>query len=532
MAKKLKNFTQVYNIHKVFGGGFIKLATSAMIRDIDSFAENELRIPVTTLMERSGKAVACAVKSIIPKGARICILCGCGNNGGDGYAAALELMDDYAVKLYDVFGKGQKSDAGKHFRQTFADKNGSIFCGLPTEESLANETDVLVDAVFGTGFLGSVPEELVSLSNFLNTCEHLKVVAVDIPLGVSSDDGAVSDFALRADVTVALSFPKVAMFSYPAKEYVGRVIIDDLGLDEACISNKFSFENVYVDFAFARSLLPKRSDNSNKGSFGKALLIVGSSEYMGASALALESALRGGAGYVSFAGDDKLCDFLLTRFPEALYNRASISDTERILKISERQDSIIVGSGSGCTEEIYNLVRSLLKVSGAPIIIDADGINAISKYGSLDDLKSSRRAIILTPHPLEFSRLSGISVNDIGKNRYGVAKKFAEEFGVTLLLKGAATVVTDGRTTFINGSGSSALAKAGSGDVLAGLLASILAYKKSPVESAALAAYIHGRCGDLLANEYSSYGVTPSDIPKIATKVMAELERGEENGIS
>ena len=274
-------------MYKDFGGDFIKLATSAMIREIDSFSENELCVPITALMKRSGMAVAGAVKSLAPFGSRVCILCGSGNNGGDGYAAAIELLEEYDVRVYDVFGKGQKSDAGKYFREKYVEKSGKLLCGLPEKEDLLSNTDVLVDAVFGTGFFGNVSEELVSVSNFANACQSLKVVAVDIPLGVSADDGAVSDFALRADITVALSFPKVAMFSYPAKEYVGQVITDNLGLDEAIISDKFVFKDNYVDFDLAKSLLPKRSDNSNKGTFGKALLIVGSSEYMGAAALAL-----------------------------------------------------------------------------------------------------------------------------------------------------------------------------------------------------------------------------------------------------
>lgn len=521
----------VYNVYKVIGGDFIKIATSAMIKDIDDFAENKLYVPITLLMERSGDAIANAVRSIAPIGARIMLLCGCGNNGGDGYAAALKLMNEYKLVIYDVFEKGQKSKAGIYFRAECIKNKIKIIYGIPSRQKISRTTDVVVDAIFGTGLVGDVPKEISDLSNAINRQEHVKVVAADIPIGVSADDGSVCDFALRADITVALSFPKVAMFSYPAKEYVGRVVIDSLGLDEKILEKKFSFKDHLVDFSLASSLLPKRADNSNKGSFGKALLIVGSKDYMGASALALESALRGGAGYVTFLGNDGLCDFLLTKFPEALYKRIPITDIDNVLKASESQNAILIGSGSGCTLDLFELIAAFLQISGAPLIIDADGINAISRYGSAEIFKASKREVILTPHPLEFSRLSGISIEDISANRYSVAKSFAERYGVTLLLKGAATIVTNGNTVFINGSGSSALAKAGSGDVLAGLLVSILAYKKSCVESAALAAYIHGRCGDVLSGELSSYGVTPSDVAKMPSKIMAELERGVNDGI-
>lgn len=503
-----------------------------MIKDIDNFAQTNLSIPIIGLMERSGQAVAQAVRKKAPKGSRVVFLAGCGNNGGDGYAAATQLIGDYRVEIYDVFSKGQKSEAGKYWLSEYVTRGGTVINGLPSKKKLSDETDVLVDAIFGTGFFGNVPTELIELSKFINGLPSLSVVAVDIPLGVSADDGAVEDFALHADVTVSLSFPKVAMFSYPAKGYVGEVIVDDIGLDIDIICENFGFKNHLVDFALAKELLPKREDNTNKGSFGKALLIVGSKEYMGAAFLALESALRGGAGYVTFLGEDALCDHLLLRFPEAVYKRTSLSDIESVLSASENQNAILIGSGSGCSPEVYESIKALLETPGAPIVIDADGINSIARFGSRELFRRAQRKVILTPHPLEFSRLSGVSVDEVNANRYSMAKSFAKEYGCVLLLKGAATVITDGDNTYINGSGSSALAKAGSGDVLSGLLVSILAYNRDPLKSAALAAYIHARVGDVLSNEYSSYGVTPSDIPKSVAKITAEIEKGEIDGIS
>ncbi len=496
-----------------------------MIRDIDNFAEKELSVPVVTLMERSGEAVANAVKRIGKSGCRVIILCGGGNNGGDGYAAAIKLMDLYNVTVFDVLCKGQKSESGKYWRAEYIKRRGKLFYGIPSKQKISRGADVIVDAIFGTGFSGQVPSELISLSEYINSKEHIKVVAADIPLGVSADDGCVEKFALRCDVTVSLSFPKLAMFSYPAKEYVGEVIIDRLGLDERIIGERFLFKDSYVDFSLAKMLLPKRADNTNKGSFGKAMLIAGSREFMGASALALEAALRGGAGYVSFLGNDSLCDYLLGNFPEAIYKRVALYDREEVILHCEKQDSVLIGSGSGCTRELYEVVERLVTSRGAALVIDADAVNSIAKYGSAEIFKNAKRDVILTPHPLEFSRISGLSVEYIQANRYRAAKNFAKEYGCVLLLKGAGTIVTDGEYTYVNGSGSSALAKAGSGDVLAGLLTSILACLKSPIKSAALAAYIHGKVGDLLADEYSHYGVTPSDIPKMAAKIMAELEK-------
>ena len=503
-----------------------------MIKDIDNFAERELLIPITELMERSGNAVASAVRRIAPVGSRIVFLCGCGNNGGDGYAAAVKLLCDFDVKIYDVFDRGQKSEAGSLWRSEYIKLGGIVSSGLPSSQVIDEGADVIVDAIFGTGFSGEVPEEIAELSRYVNTKSEVKVVSVDIPLGISADDGSASDFALHSDITVSLSFPKVAMFSYPAKGYLGEVVFDSLSLDVKSICGKFDFKNQSVDFSLARELLPIRCDNTNKGSFGKALLMVGSREYMGAAALSLEAALRGGAGYVTYLGEVELCDQLLSKFPEAIYKRSSLYDIDFVLSACEKQSSILIGSGSGCSSDVYEVIKALVLTEGAPLVIDADGINSISRYGNVEILKSAKRTVILTPHPLEFSRISGLSVEYINANRYSASKSFAAEYGCVLLLKGAATIVTDGDLTYINGSGSSALAKAGSGDVLSGLLVSILAYNKSPIEATALAAYIHGRCGDRLADEYSSYGVTPSDIPQIASKIMAEIEKGECDGVS
>ena len=501
-----------------------------MIADIDRYAEKALGITTKILMDRSGLAVASAVRQVVPAGGRVIILCGCGNNGGDGYAAAIRLMNDYAVVVYDVIGKGQKSESGQYFMAEYKNRGGKVLVGIPPEQILET-VDVLVDAIFGTGFRGEAPMGLSTLSRIVNRMDNLKVVSVDVPLGICADDGSVEDYALKCDITVSLSFPKVAMFTYPAKNYLGRVIFDSIGLTEKDFFEKFDFKNHYVDVELAKELLPPRKINSNKGTFGKALLIVGSSDYMGAAALSLEGALRGGAGYVTYLGDDTLCDFLLNKFPEAIYKRLDVFDKKRVAEASEKHQAILIGSGSGNSLELYETVKRLVETKGGRLVIDADAINAVAEYGGASIFKKAKRDIIITPHPLEFSRISGYSVDYIEANRYRVAKEFAKEYKCTVLLKGAATIVSDGDDTYINSSGSSALAKAGSGDVLSGILVSLLAYSESPVKSAALAAFVHGRAGEKLGEEFSSYGVTPSDIPKMAAKILAEIENGGCNGI-
>ena len=283
---------------------------------------------------------------------------------------------------------------------------------------------------------------------------------------------------------------------------------------------------VTVDGAWVREHLPPRPKTANKGSFGKTLLIVGSDKYRGAAHLSLSMALRGGAGYVSYLGEPSLAGELRAIYPEAIYY--STSDTEELLAISDTQSSVLVGSGSGVSRELYSLICRLIARDGGPVIIDADGLNSLARFApSVKELFSTaRRKVILTPHPLELSRLSGLSVEEIQSEREGVARRLALEWGVVLLLKGSGTVVTDGERTLINSSGSSALAKAGSGDVLSGLIASISAYTADALFAAGISAYLHGAAGDRLAAELTEYGVTPSDLPLSVCGILSEILNG------
>ncbi len=283
-----------------------------------------------------------------------------------------------------------------------------------------------------------------------------------------------------------------------------------------------------TDHTLAASLLPVRKSDSSKGSFGRATLIVGSDKYPGAAMLALEAALRGGAGYVNYIGTESLCRRLQLRSPEALYTELEYTldgERERLVALTSHSTAILIGSGCDPTESLYLTAAELLSTEGAPIVLDADAINAIAAFGTPNIITNARRRVILTPHPLEFSRLTGLSVAEIQESRESIARDFAARHGCILVLKGAGTVTTDGDITYINSSGSSALAKAGSGDVLAGLLTSLLAFSIDPLKTAALAVYIHGRAGDNLSENLSDFGVTPSDLPIECAKVIASLTK-------
>lgn len=490
----------------------MKLATSHLINQIDKYAENTLKIPTVRLMELAGEAVARRALAMTSDGDEILILSGNGNNGGDGYAAAQLLSEKRRVVVFDVFCRGQRSDAGKHFLEKCKDKNITIINGTKKLCNYIPSASLIIDAIFGTGYSGELCGELLELAELVNASGK-PVLAVDLPLGVCADTGKVAEGAIMADATVALTLKKPAHISYPGAEYMGAVSLCMLGLEEYL--DEFEFNRFSADEELFLAAIPKRSVTANKGSFGKTVHITGSDKYRGAAHLALEASLRSGVGIVYHAMGGELAAELRQKFPEVIYieRPAPSEENDPIFETVGKYSSVLCGPGVTVSSEISELILSIMKTEGAPLVIDADGINSIAKFSSVNSLLEARRPVILTPHPLELSRLCGCSVEYINENRLPFAIDFAKKYGVILLLKGAGTIITDGERAYINTSGSTALSKGGSGDVLAGLCASFAASAEDLLSAIAACAYIHGRAGDTLSAELSDYGVTPSDLP-------------------
>ena len=513
----------------------MKLAKSSLISEIDKYARDVLGIPTRDLIRRSGEAVASAVRKYTQPGGRVIIFAGKGNNGADGYAAACALSSEFSVTVFDVFGEGQSGEDGRFFLDSFVNGGGDLRNLELSEEVIGeiNESETLVDAIFGTGFRGEIPELVRKLSIVVSETVGVNKIAVDVPIGVNADDGSVDICTTVANATVELSFVKPGIVSYPARAYVGHIIHDDLDLPIDKLEDAFKFKYNYVDEALASAMLPRREENSSKGSFGRLFMITGSERYRGAAALSLEAALRGGAGYVTYFGVESLCNSLSARFPEAIYrvkkldSDLSDEDIEKIAEASVKSDVTLIGSGSENTPSLARLTKAILSRKGGAVILDADAINSLSedKADGLLAIKNAERQVVLTPHPLEFARISGMDVATVQRNRMSAAVKFAAENKCILVLKGAGTIVTDGNEVYINSSGSSALAKAGSGDVLAGLIASLSASVRDPMKAAVLAVYFHGAAADKASDKLSSYGVTPSDLPMMVASVMSECEK-------
>jgi len=283
-----------------------------------------------------------------------------------------------------------------------------------------------------------------------------------------------------------------------------------------------------IDASFAASLLPVRPDDGNKGTFGRALLFCGGETYRGAACLAAEGALAGGAGLIEIASCESVVSLVLSRAPSVVGTVSLPSEIGAYLplRLTEKATAVLVGCGSGRSERLCLSLYELLSTPGCPVVLDADALNALAlkRETSLERLKAAARPVILTPHPLEFSRLSGLAPDAIAADREGVASRFAREKGVTLVLKGKGTVIAspDGATA-VNTTGGSGLAKGGSGDVLAGLLVSLVASGLSPFDAAILAVYLHGAAGDALTKEYSPLGVRPDDLPRAIARETARL---------
>ena len=279
---------------------------------------------------------------------------------------------------------------------------------------------------------------------------------------------------------------------------------------------------IEIDKNFILKHFPRRPNDSNKGSFGKLTLLTGSDKYRGAAHLSLAMALRAGAGITRFIGSGELCSELRCVYPEAIY-MPDIS-SESATDILSSSDSFVIGCGSDISESLADITVAAIRRAKGRAVIDADAINSIARYRDATFLSTKDKSVILTPHPLELSRISGVAVEKINAERISFAVEFARRYSITLLLKGYRTVITDGERVLINTTGNSALSKGGSGDVLAGLIGSLCAHVSDPLTAAAIGAYLHGLAGDRLSVEYSTLGVTPSDLPSCVARIMAEIE--------
>lgn len=485
------------------------------IKMLDSYCENMLLIERRELMLRSGNGLYDAITAHVADNAKsIVILCGSGNNGGDGFAAANLLRNSgYDVALCVISDNSKTSEAQyfrdlcKDIRRVDSDDNFSGF-------------DVIVDALLGTGVTGNLSADICELINAANASEGYKI-ACDVPTGVDALLGEVGNVCFKADETVTMMLPKPGLFSYPATDFCGKITVCDLNLGKKRLDGVFDCTCRITDSDYSQ--LPERKKNSNKGNFGKLLAVCGSSNMPGAASLVCSAALRCGVGLVRLAAPHSVISAVSARNCEPVYLELPESSTistdacESIVNAAENYDAVVIGCGLGKSEELALLVRTLVYATDIPLILDADALNSFN--GSFPRVPDGKN-VIITPHPLELSRLCGKSVNEIQNTRISSALEFAKSKNVTALLKGARTIIAHADGSFtVNTSGTPALAKSGSGDVLSGMIGAFAAQGiDNPCERAA---YLHGKAAELLEVSDSEYGVLPSAIPAQVAHIIA-----------
>lgn len=516
----------------------MKVLTTLQMRMAEA-AANSNGTSYLRLMENAGAACAKAIRDKfgITDGIskNVTVVCGRGNNGGDGFVIARKLYE-CGCRVTIILAGGTPHT--EHSREMFsrieqmpinmirfdANKSSSL-------DALLN-SDIIVEAVFGIGLERDVSDVYAELFRYINS-SPCKKVSVDVPGGINSDTGEIMGIAVKADFTIAVSSAKPCHVLLPGSIYCGEIKVVNIGIteDEERISGEPAFVSINKDTA--RDVFPIRNPISNKGDYGHVLSICGCKNMAGAAVLAATGAVSGGAGLVTAAFPEcaypaissKLTSPLLLPVKNNESGTFSAESFNEIRNAMKKASVILVGCGLGVNNDTASLLAEIIRNADVPLIIDADGINIISH--NINVLKAAKVPIILTPHPGEMSRLTGMTVKQIQSDRIQTAVDFAHKYNVTLVLKGANTVVASphDKTPFVNTTGNPGMSKGGSGDLLAGVIAAFVAVGMSPEKASMLAVYIHGLAGDIAAEKYSMTGMTPVDVANCLPFALSEIEK-------
>lgn len=455
-----------------------------------------------TLMERAGKALADAVLVAMEKQKALDVLfvCGSGNNGGDGFVAA-QILYNKGIYVEVLCLATRLSPL---CTTAMARYQGDLLGRIPRRRY-----GFIVDCIFGTGISRAPAGDEKELIDFINR-SGAYVVSCDLPSGLS-DGGVAYDPCVRANETVTIGLMKNALLLSDGADVAGKVTVGDIGIQPTSTGAEVWGKNDVKKF------FPKKKSNSHKGTYGSSCIFAGEA-FSGAAFLAAGACLKSGAGYTRLYVSEELFPSAVGKLPSCILRTYHSLDNEIL-----DADSVGIGMGMGVTDRLYAMLSQLLFVYTGTLVIDADALNTLGAYG-MDILKNKSCNVVLTPHPKEFSRLCGKSVRSILRDPIPSAKELAQAYGVTVLLKGNRTVITDGDRVAINATGSPALAKGGSGDVFSGLLTGTAARGIPPFEAACTAAYVFGRAGELAAEKMGEYAPDPSDVVEYIPHALKEIE--------
>ena len=519
------------------------VVTSAEMQACDRFAINNLRIPSLLLMENAGRGVVEKIQKHVGSlhGKSILIACGKGNNGGDGFVVARHLYNLDANVTVVVVGKAGdlKGDAKINYQavkvisKVFHKERSLDIVELKSSKKLKvlPKVDIIIDGIFGTGFTGNVRGIYKDVIEWINNSNAFKV-SIDIPSGISADNGEVGNVAVKADVTVTMGLKKIGLITGKGRGYSHRVEVVDIGIPKPTLEKK-SHTTLLVDIEDVKRVLPHRPFDAHKHSVGKIFVLAGSKGLTGAAAMASTSAMKAGAGAVILGTASsvypilakKLTEVMVEPLPEIFEGSISLSAYPLVQKHYHWPDVVIIGPGLSRNKETQQLVWKIVAECNKPLLLDADALNALAEKISVLK-KHKSKEVIITPHTGELSRLTGISSEEIERNRVSFARQVAKQFKLTIVLKGAPTVTAseDGKV-YINSTGNPGMATAGAGDVLAGLIGGLWAQGMNRTEAAYTGVFLHGYAGDIAKEKYGEKSLLATDILNLLPESILQIER-------
>lgn len=491
---------------------------------MDRRATDDYGIPVSDLMAKAGQAVFEEIQRLLPDGGRITFLCGKGNNGGDGFVAA-KLAHEASYHV-DCLAACEDSDLkGDPRAQMEAARNAGVAIHFVSEPRYRRRTDCLgsrdlvVDAMLGTGAGGEVRGPILDAIQAINK-SGTPVLAVDVPSGIHCDTGEELGESIWALKTVTLALPKPFLFQGTGLEHAGHWDVADIGFPEDLLLEPSDAQ--LLDIEWVANMIPERLRASHKGDNGHVLIVAGSPSMPGAAVLAAKAAIRGGAGLVTVASDPYVCQIVAHHVPECIFlplPQIGTSTAEILLEQESRFDSTLFGPGLSQGDSVLDFLASLWKDWQLTSVIDADALNAVSKGVSLPNSEC-----VLTPHPGEMSRLLEASIAEIQSDRFATVHQAVEKLKKCVLLKGSHSIVGEqDQPLAVNRTGNPGMASGGMGDVLGGLIATLLAQSVPTYHAAASGMYWHGLAGDICAQEIGPIGYSAMDVANALPKARAKI---------
>jgi NAD(P)H-hydrate epimerase len=518
----------------------MRILSAESMREVDRTAIEDLGIPSMVLMENAAIGVADAIGEIYGDAESAVIFCGPGNNGGDGLAIARHLaVRGYEVRIFLMTDRALRGDA--EVQLGICRRQGLHIQDIESEEGLiealehASESDVIVDALFGTGLARPLDGLYAELVEELNDLDVPRV-AVDLPSGLNGSRSTPLGPHVQADLTVTFAAPKIAHVFPPASEAVGELVVADLGIppelvDEVAEEGGALYLLRSEELA---DLLPPREPGTHKGDYGHALIVAGSPGKGGAAILAARAAVRAGAGLVTAAVPEPVLtvvdlgsiESMTLGLPCRASGQLAAVAADRVLAAAEGKSVLALGPGLGQEEETAEAIRRIALETALPLVLDADGINAFAGWAG--GLRSRQAETVLTPHPGELGRLLGIPTADVQADRIGSVRRAAAETGAVVVLKGYRTLVaTPEGEINVNPTGNPGMASGGTGDVLTGLIAGLIAQGLEALDAALLGVYLHGLAGDLAVVEAGEVGLTAGDLLTFLPAAFQELSEND-----